>query len=370
METTFDSPPAPTELPAQVSDALISAPPRVIKAVGALITQTPEYLEALNEHIILPGDLKARGYPLGQLSKADLVKKIRCKRCSRALSKTQTTREPRRFSANTNLSVGDDLVKVTENLSLEQDKQPDEAATEEIRMNCKFHSGRVFRGTWSCCKEHIHSPPCQEEQGHLPRSYAKGELAAYWRMYKTPPSRPDSQIRTAVVLDCEMGVAESGESELIRLSMVDYFTCEILIDKLIWPDVKMSHYNTRFSGVTRAMMERARKSRQCIFGNKKARLEVWNYVGPKTIIIGHSAQGDLKSLRLIHQTVVDTLEVERYMSGRGSGLSLKKLAKERLDREIQIKRKGHDSLEDAIATRDVLHWHISLAVEPKQASNK
>ena len=42
----------------------------------------------------------------------------------------------------------------------------------------------------------------------------------------------------------------------------------------------------------------------------------------------------------------------------GWGLSLKVLASERLNRAIQNKKIGHDSLEDAIASRDLIHWHV------------
>jgi RNA exonuclease 1 len=185
-------------------------------------------------------------------------------------------------------------------------------------------------------------------------------------MYTTPPTKQAPPIRTAVVLDCEMGVAESGDSELIRLSMVDYFTCEVLIDSLIWPDVKMAHYNTKFSGVTKTMMEHARRSGNCLFGRKKARLEIWKYVGANTIIVAHGGSGDFNALRLIHRTVVDTQLVETLSDEEDKGLGLKTLAKARLGREIQIKGRGHDSLEDAIATRDLLHWHMSLRVERKQ----
>jgi RNA exonuclease 1 len=52
-------------------------------------------------------------------------------------------------------------------------------------------------------------------------------------------------IRVAVALDCEMGTAASGESELIRVTMVDYFSDEILVDNLVEPGVRMLHLNTR-----------------------------------------------------------------------------------------------------------------------------
>jgi hypothetical protein len=44
---------------------------------------------------------------------------------------------------------------------------------------------------------------------------------------------------------------------------------------------------------------------------------------------------------------------------RPGNLALKTLAKKYLDRDIQTKGKqGHDSLEDAIAARDIVHWNV------------
>jgi DNA polymerase III epsilon subunit-like protein len=70
-------------------------------------------------------------------------------------------------------------------------------------------------------------------------------------------------------------------------------------------------------------------------------------------------------LRWIHPRIIDTLIVEgNNHDGKTQGLSLKKLAELRLQRTIQ-KGKGHDSLEDAIATRDLLHWNVAKMVEGK-----
>jgi hypothetical protein len=45
---------------------------------------------------------------------------------------------------------------------------------------------------------------------------------------------------------------------------------------------------------------------------------------------------------------------------KGGDLSLKGLADTRLGRKIQLGdgKTGHDSLEDAVAARDLVHWHI------------
>ncbi|KXX74080.1 RNA exonuclease 3 [Madurella mycetomatis] len=191
-----------------------------------------------------------------------------------------------------------------------------------------------------------------------------------------------------------MGTASDGETELIRLSAIDYFSGEILINSLVYPNVSMQHYNTRYSGVTRGDMERARRQMRCLFGRNAARMALWRFVGPDTIIIGHSAQNDFASLRWIHHCVVDSFLVEAEERKKGEtdaenhkqqqptnekdrkegkqdkqGLSLKALAMRKLGRQIQTKgRKGHDSLEDAVTSRDLIYRHIETlitAVEPE-----
>ena len=237
------------------------------------------------------------------------------------------------------------------------------------------------------------APPCESEGQHQPRQYMANELETNWQFHTTPTLGQGSQIRRAVALDCEMGVAESGESELIRVTVVDYFSCEVLVDKLVWPDVKMNHYNTRFSGVTRQAMHDARRTKSCLFGRNNARRAVCKFVGPDTIVVGHGVQQDLTSLRWIHPQLIDTLLVERGKRNReekyqgvdvvdeesqqiertkpaGGGLSLKALAMHRLNRLIQSKKKGHDNLEDSIATRDILHWNVVQALMLKTQSSE
>lgn len=231
------------------------------------------------------------------------------------------------------------------------------------------------------------------------------------------------QKAVAVVIDCEMGTASTGETELIRVSAVDYFSGAVLLDSLVYPDVKMIHYNTRYSGITRQQMENARRTRSCLFGRANARKALWKFVGPNTIVIGHGGNSDLTSLRWIHPVVIDTFIVEKKnrpteedkdnskdnnkgesegkeddtqmeetpeistsevpLNGgnedsqpndkekektpnqprQRGGLSLKALAKERLGRDIQMSHKGHDSVEDSIAARDILHWNILKLLE-------
>jgi hypothetical protein len=76
-------PPASSEPPAPDGPDVPSPPPRVLTEVGARIEPSPDYLSVLQHEKLFPGNLKASGYPLEQLSRTDLEKKARCQRCSR-----------------------------------------------------------------------------------------------------------------------------------------------------------------------------------------------------------------------------------------------------------------------------------------------
>ncbi|KAL2167498.1 hypothetical protein VTG60DRAFT_1192 [Thermothelomyces hinnuleus] len=153
----------------------------------------------------------------------------------------------------------------------------------------------------------------------------------------------------------------------------------------------MKHFNTRWSGITRADMEASRRKRQCIRGRDAARRAVFQFVGRSTVVVGHSAQHDLSALRWIHHRVVDSFIVEsvrrkevqltaaresdenggdnaeggaavaneKRVQKRSGRMSLKTLAMERLGRAIQVGNKGHDSMEDALAARDLVHAYIT-----------
>lgn len=248
---------------------------------------------------------------------------------------------------------------------------------------------------------------------HTGIEYAPGELELEWKLYPTPASSSSTgggvggsgSVRTAVALDCEMGVSIYGEPELVRLSLVDFFSGEILIDSLVYPHVRLQHLNTRYSGVTRAMLEEARRRRQCIWGGRDAaRKRVWRHVGRETIVMVHGGQGDLVALRWIHERVIDTYIVEggrrqlqqqqqqqqkqseaddqsaqtntttttTTTANTNTGRSLKHLAASKLGMRIQQggshrhhppphhhhHNRGHDSVEDAMACRRLVEWYV------------
>ncbi|TWU78120.1 hypothetical protein ED733_007302 [Metarhizium rileyi] len=379
------------------------------------IQPTSDYLEQLHHHVHPQRDLKKAGYIFAELSPVELQRKERCSRCCKALKKERRRNLPDKPNTQSAPNFGkagpNDAVtrsqlgvhiKQASDTTVGEMKRTQKGSSADSPLICRYHDGRVANRRWTCCNGALFSNPCAGQKEHSPRHYSTGELEKNWQFHETRTEALPTHV-AAVVLDCEMGTASTGESELIRLSMVDFFTGATLIDSLVYPSVKMTHYNTRFSGVTKQAMEDSRRRRQCIIGRDSARQAVYKFVGPETVVIGHAGHQDLTSLRWTHHRVVDTLMLETRKrsleadmaehkrweeaekadgaeaaspavnadeqdnitapSAQEGGLSLKALALTRLNRVIQVKGRGHNSLEDALATRDLLHWHIRNTLE-------
>ncbi|KJZ72404.1 hypothetical protein HIM_08207 [Hirsutella minnesotensis 3608] len=380
------------------------------------IPESPDNVQRLRQLVLSTDKLQKAGYVLSPLSSSELEKKRRCERCTRVLkpprkdkpSGAKTSIVAPNASTSFNLKQARhvhatsaeeaqslrEFDQAFEDLTISLPAAPSKPA--EVVLRCKFHPGIVANRKWTCCGNFMFAKPCAGEELHHPRQYTTGELEENWSFHITPLAPPASPRAAAVAIDCEMGTAASGESELIRVSVIDYFSRRILLDSLVWPDVKMAHYNTRFSGISKQVMDDACRRRRCLFGRAEARRAVWRFVGPDTVVIGHALHQDLTSLRWIHPLVVDTLILEKTKRGlelqaetakaekaeiaeqgddqepgqggeaaakNEGGLSLKMLAAQRLNRAIQIKGRGHDSVEDALATRDLLHWHVLNPVQ-------
>ncbi|KAF5568181.1 RNA exonuclease 3 [Fusarium phyllophilum] len=330
-----------------------------VPPLSASMLDQPSYLDALSGLVHSTECLASKSYVTARLSDADLEKKRRCARCNillikeerRSQRKVLTKKDPAPSITPGSLEskVMDEVVSLgMEQLKLEETRAPE--------LRCKFHDGKLVNKKWTCCDQHPTGRPCKQEDEHKPEKRTIKEISTHWQ-YSATPSTTTKNTRKAVVIDCEMGTAASGDNELIRLTLIDYFSSNVLIDKIVWPDVPMQHLNTKWSGVTWKMMHEARNKRKCVFGWRNARSLIWKFVGPETIVIGHGVKSDLTSLRWIHLRLIDTLIVEGNNRETTTGLSLKKLAEERLGRVIQS-GKGHDSLEDAIATRDLLHRNV------------
>eukprot|EP00063_Salmo_salar_P050787 XP_014025622.1 PREDICTED: apoptosis-enhancing nuclease-like [Salmo salar] len=155
-----------------------------------------------------------------------------------------------------------------------------------------------------------------------------------------------------VAIDCEMvGTGLGGRtSELARCSLVDYHG-NVLYDKYICPCQPVTDYRTRWSGIQRHHFQNA-------LPFPEARTEILRILEGK-VVIGHALYNDFQVLDLTHpgHMIRDTsgTRLLRQLAGFPTKrcVSLKILTNGLLNRKIQVGRKGHSSVEDALASLDL-----------------
>jgi RNA exonuclease 1 len=157
-------------------------------------------------------------------------------------------------------------------------------------------------------------------------------------------------------IDCEMVKTTKGP-ELARVSLITD-SGEILYDEFVIPEFPVLDYLTQFSGITPSLLNSATKTLELVQKDLKT------LINSSSVLCGHSLENDLKSLKLIHTRVCDTsLLFPHKFAGRR--LSLKSLSTQYLNRSIQtvlFTQKGHNSVEDAQATLDLLKLKLKHGV--------
>lgn len=403
--------------------AIIMTPPQKVRIKPVIewcnVTSTPVVLEKLELLTHTKKLLRREGYVLNPLSEKEIWKKMRCQNCGHKL-KYYRPQDSHNLSDDTDNQtfVNEHYDACASDDSSFEQRYANEVAraTESSRVRkhyCVFHDGNQFKGVWQCCDGQSNTEGCCSNIDHSPSD--SSQLAREWLFTETPspaklsrnldtssgsnllnhqnggrrvPNKakyknihsshpvlrpmPNPQfVRPAVALDCEMGTSRLGNVELIRVSMIDFFTAQPLIDSLVIPNVEMAHYNTRYSGVTFAAMNKARRTNTGIRGVDAARKEVFKYVDSDTFVIVHGGSNDFTSLRWIHPVnkIIDSCVLEGYDYGvreKGWKKSLKEVCKRRCGISVQDAKlengraAGHDSLEDACAAREIVCWWLNM----------
>ncbi|CAF4726680.1 unnamed protein product [Rotaria socialis] len=139
--------------------------------------------------------------------------------------------------------------------------------------------------------------------------------------------------------------------ELVRVSIVNH-KLQSVYETLVKPHHKILDYNTRWSGITENQLKPCNITIEDV---QKRLLKLFN---DKTILIGHSLESDLKALKIVHNTVIDTSLVFPHPKGRPYKRALKTLMSEFLTKIIQENTDGHDSIEDASACMELMLWRV------------
>ncbi|WPK27488.1 hypothetical protein PUMCH_004877 [Australozyma saopauloensis] len=227
----------------------------------------------------------------------------------------------------------------------------------EKEIDCRYHSGKIIKSQLnerlhSCCGGVLGSTdadPCCKSNHHV----------FYWNgpeeMNHFLPFKDTRKIwgtrkgkLEAVGIDCEMGFTTKG-FELLRITAIDFFSGEEVIDVLVRPKGKVLDLNTRWSGIAEI------KDEAMSFEDSITLLG--EVIDSNTILVGHGLENDMNAMRLIHSKVVDTAVLyPKHKATPTFRFSLKQLAFQYLGRNIQIGE--HDSGEDSLAAIDITKHFI------------
>ncbi|KAG0671982.1 hypothetical protein C6P45_004451 [Maudiozyma exigua] len=153
-------------------------------------------------------------------------------------------------------------------------------------------------------------------------------------------------------LDCEMCLA-GRDFVLTRVSILD-FQGNVIYDQLVKPDVEITDYLTKYSGITKEKLD------PVTITLKDVQHKIIKLISSDDILIGHSLQSDLFALKLRHPKIVDTAVIFDHKAGPPFKPALKYLASEYLNIDIQNNSSdGHDSIEDARTCIDLTKLKIS-----------
>ncbi|XP_064097748.1 uncharacterized protein LOC135209089 isoform X1 [Macrobrachium nipponense] len=217
---------------------------------------------------------------------------------------------------------------------------------------CEYHPKKLVlrrdgRLHYQCCNRMKGVEGCTRASFHVYhnlRSGLNGPLEGY---VSSKEGRP-----RVIGIDCEMVFTTKG-FELARVTLVSV-SGRVLLDSYVRPEGAVFDYNTQFSGITANHIEAAPPFHE-------VREKILSCVSSSSILVGHSLEGDLSAIRLVHRNVIDTsLIFKGPQTSQSCGpiphkQSLKSLAKRHLGRDIQKGgSKGHDSLEDATAALDLV----------------
>eukprot|EP00835_Amoeboradix_gromovi_P003722 NODE_257_length_12663_cov_0.723655.p3 type:complete len:391 gc:universal NODE_257_length_12663_cov_0.723655:9591-10763(+) len=219
---------------------------------------------------------------------------------------------------------------------------------ENAKVACHYHPGRLRNTkdhgsrerTYWCCNQFQNQAGCTLGC-HVYQFEDFKDLNAV-NPFKQAPLVTENAYKI-LALDCEM-VYTSGGLELARCTITNE-SKSVVYDEIIQPLHPIYDFNTKYSGITNLI-----NSVSFI----QFRATLFTLMDQNTILVGHSLESDLKAMRLVHTNVIDTVKLYPHVKGLPFRHSLKYLAAEHLQKIIQNDEAGHDSMEDAVISFELV----------------
>uniref|UniRef100_A0AC35U7L6 Exonuclease domain-containing protein n=1 Tax=Rhabditophanes sp. KR3021 TaxID=114890 RepID=A0AC35U7L6_9BILA len=208
---------------------------------------------------------------------------------------------------------------------------------------CIYHKdlprNRIHNGSsiysYMCCDQSLSSTGCASHTEHTTVTQPYADLYDYL----SPPDATSNEAKVYAI-DCEMVSTLAGR-ECARITMTDVKN-QVIFDQLILPKYRVTDYQSAYSGITKELLKDVKLSLT------EARNKLFKLIDKDTILIGHSLDSDLHTMRIIHQKIVDTSVVFPHKK-IGFKRALRNIASEKIQLYIQQSLGGHDSAEDSIA---------------------
>lgn len=247
----------------------------------------------------------------------------------------------------------------------------------------QFYDGQQMRRVYSCCNRN-YDPNfingCSANRVHVWTGISTGLNGPYEGFVRTRRRREQSADGNSGVfaLDCEMCFTGCG-LELAKVTIIRS-DGNLHYESFVRPERDIVDYNTRFSGITekdlnihsnygmRRASTASNSSASSTSSNsyqhrtvktlQEVQKDLLKFIFEDTILIGHSIENDLKALKLIHRSIIDTSIVFPHYYGLPYRRSLKSLTKSILKRDIQTADNGHCSFEDSRACLELMLWKV------------
>lgn len=235
----------------------------------------------------------------------------------------------------------------------------------------RFFDGKQMRNVFSCCNRDDDGSSengCSANRVHVwtgITSGINGPFEGFVRTRIRPRRARQSKSTLAFALDCEMCFTALG-LELTKISVVT-LNGDLFYESFVRPEHAIVDYNTRFSGITEQDLF-ALKNKNVEATNdlsiptvkslKQVQNDLLKFIFDDTILIGHAIENDLRALKLIHHTIIDTSIIFPHQYGLPYRRSLKVLAQNILKKEIQQSQAGHCSYEDSKTSLCLMLWRV------------